>query len=81
MSMFSKPPTKKPEPAGADVRQRGGPPVNPGRAPSAREVASHAAHKAAGAADRRQVDLLQLHRLLGIALAVGPDDPGQHLLR
>ena len=56
MSMFSKPPTKKPEPAGADVRQRGGPPVNPGRAPSAREVASHAAHKAAGAADRRQVD-------------------------
>jgi ABC-type transporter Mla MlaB component len=56
MSMFSKPPTKKPEPAGADARQRGAPPVNPGRAPSAREVASHAAHKAAGAADRRQVD-------------------------
>ena len=56
MSMFSKPPTKKPEPAGADARQRGGPPVNPGRAPSAREVASHAAHKAAGVADRRQVD-------------------------
>ena len=53
MSMFSKPPTKKPEPAGAEGRR---PPAGPGRAPSAREVASHAANKASGAADRRQVD-------------------------
>ena len=57
MSMFSKPPIKKPDPAGADMRQRGGPPpVTPGRAPSAREVANHAAGKHHAGVDRPQVD-------------------------
>jgi ABC-type transporter Mla MlaB component len=56
MSMFSKPPIKKPVPAGADMRQRTGPLLGgPGRPPSAREVASHAG-KVSGGADRRQAD-------------------------
>ena len=56
MSMFSKPPAKKPGSA-TDARQRPGPvPVAPGRAPSAREVASHAANKNPARADARQAD-------------------------
>jgi ABC-type transporter Mla MlaB component len=42
MALFSKPPAKKPGPAAGQAR----PQVVPGRSPSAREVASHAAKKA-----------------------------------
>jgi ABC-type transporter Mla MlaB component len=52
MSMFSKPPTKKP--GAAAVRQ--GRPAAPGRPPSAREVANHAAVKAEYGGDARPVD-------------------------
>ena len=57
MSMFSKPPIKKPGPAAADLRKRPAPPPSaPGKAPSAREVANHAAGKAQYGGDGRQVD-------------------------
>src|SRR4029450_204929 len=52
MSMFSKPPIKKPGPAA--VRQ--GRPAASGRPPSAREVANHAAVKAEYGGDARPVD-------------------------
>ena len=58
MSMFSKPPIKKPVPVAADLRKRQGPPpaAAQGRPPSAREVANHAAAKAEYGAEGRQVD-------------------------
>src|SRR5439155_19333426 len=57
MSMFSKPPIKKPGPAAADLRKRPAPPPSaPGKGPSAREVADHAAGRAQYGGDGRQVD-------------------------
>ena len=56
MAMFSKPPTKKPDPAAADMRRRQAPPPPPARPLSAREVANHAAGKAGYGGDGRQVD-------------------------
>jgi ABC-type transporter Mla MlaB component len=49
MALFSKPPIKKPGPAAGQGR----PQAVPGRSPSAREVASHAASKAAGGGGRQ----------------------------
>lgn len=53
--MFSKPPIKKPGTAAADARPRPVP-VAPGRAPSARDAATHAAAKIPARADPRQAD-------------------------
>ena len=52
MALFSKPPAKKPVPAAGQAR----PQVVPGRSPSAREVASHAAKKAPPGGSGRQVE-------------------------
>jgi len=52
MALFSKPPAKKPGPAAGQPR----PQVVPGRSPSAREVASHAAKKAPPGGSGRQVE-------------------------
>ena len=57
MSLFSKPPIKKPEPAAADPRPRPGPSTTAGsRPPTARDVAKHAAAKRPYAEDARRVD-------------------------
>jgi ABC-type transporter Mla MlaB component len=52
MALFSKPPAKKPGPAAGQPR----PQVVPGRSPSAREVASHAAKKAPAGGSGRQAE-------------------------
>jgi ABC-type transporter Mla MlaB component len=57
MSLFSKPPTKKPDPAANEPRPRAVPPAPAGsRPPSARDLANHAATKGPYAGDARQAD-------------------------
>jgi len=57
MSMFSKPPIKKPGPAANEPRSRAVSPASGGsRPPSARDLANHAATKGPYAGDARQAD-------------------------
>ena len=57
MSLFSKPPTKKPDPAANEPRPRAVPPASAGSRPtSARDLANHAATKGPYAGDARRAD-------------------------
>jgi len=56
MALFSKPPTKKPNPGAGDGRPKIVSSQPAGRSPSAREVASHATSKGARGADRQPAE-------------------------
>jgi ABC-type transporter Mla MlaB component len=77
MSLFSKPPTKKPRPAATDARSRSVPSASgSGRPPSARDLATHAADKVHPGRDRRQVDPGGEITVTGVSL-IDWSSPGQ----
>jgi ABC-type transporter Mla MlaB component len=77
MSLFSKPPTKKPRPASTDARSRSGSSSSgSGRPPSARDLAVRAVEKANPGRDGRQVDPGGEITVTGVSL-IDWSSPGQ----